>query len=64
MKVKAQEFGWSDGSKQITTFKNDAGVNMDLIEQYDQITSEKFMIECERFITGVDNEMRACQTMK
>ena len=32
MKAKAQEFGWSEGSKQITTFKNDTSKNIDLIE--------------------------------
>ena len=61
MKVKAQEFGWLQGSKQITTFENDAGVNIYLIEQYGQITSTKLTIECKRFITKVDKEARAPQ---
>lgn len=61
MKAKAQEFGWSQGSKQITTFENDAGAKIDLIEQYGQITPDKLKVECERFITGVDKETRARQ---
>ena len=61
MKAKAQEFGWPEGSRQITTFENNAGVNIDLIEQYGQITTEKLKIECDRFITGVEEKTRAHQ---
>ena len=46
MKAKAQEFGWSESSKQNTTFKNDAGINIALIEQYGQLTSVKLNNEC------------------
>ena len=56
MIAKAQEFGWSQGSKQITNLENNAGVRVDFIEQYGQITSEKLNIECKRFITGVDKD--------
>ena len=59
--VKAQEFGWLEDSKQIATFKNDADVNTDIIEQYGHINAEKLKIDCERFITGVDKETRAHQ---
>ena len=34
-------------------------MNIDLIEQCDQINSEKLKIEHEKFITGVDKEIRA-----
>ena len=61
MKANAQEFGSSQGSKQISTYENDANVKIDLIEQYGHIMSEKLKVECKRFITGVDKETRACQ---
>ena len=48
-------------SKQITNFENDAGIKVDLIDQYGQITSEKLKVECKRYITGVDKETRAHQ---
>ena len=64
MKAKAQEFGWSKSSKQITAFENDAGMNIDLIEQYGQITSEKLKVGCKRFITGVDKEQGLVKTMR
>ena len=44
MRTKVQEFEWSQGSKQITSFKKGAGVNIDLIEQYGQITLEKLKV--------------------
>ena len=50
MNDKPQELGWSKGFKQITTFKNDAGVNINLIKQY--------------VITGVNKETRACKTTR
>ena len=61
MKAKAQECRWSQGSKKITTFDDDDGVNIDLIEQCVQLASHKLKSECKRFITGVDKETRAHQ---
>ena len=46
MAAKAQDFGWSQGYKQIIFFENDAGVKIDLMEQYGQITSGKLKVEC------------------
>ena len=63
MKAMAQEFWCPQGSKHITNFKNGAGVKVDLIEWYCQITSE-IKVECKRFITGVEKETRAQQNNK
>ena len=38
----------------------DDDVNHDLIDSWDQIISEKLKIEIEKFITGMDKEIRAC----
>ena len=46
---------------QVTTFENDAGVEINLNKQYDQITPDKLKVEWEQFLIGVDKETREHQ---
>jgi hypothetical protein len=41
--------GWNAGSKQITTFANLSGKNVDIIKEYGQIDEVTLKTECERF---------------
>lgn len=60
---RASEGGWNMGSKQITTFKNAAGKDIDIIREYGQIDEHTLKTACERFCKpgGADVATRAKQ---
>jgi hypothetical protein len=46
---RATAMGWNAGSKQITTFTNCSGKNVDIIKEYGQIDEVTLKTACERF---------------
>jgi hypothetical protein len=47
LKRKADSMGWSKGTKQITKFTNQDGVNIDIITNYGQIDIAMLKTACE-----------------
>jgi hypothetical protein len=60
---RATAMGWNVGSKQITTFNNRSGKDVDIIKEYGQIDEVTLKTVCERFCKAgeVDVESRAKQ---
>jgi len=60
---RAGELGWNVGSKNITTFTNAAGKDIDIIKEYGQIDEQTLKTACERFCKtgGADVATRAKQ---
>jgi hypothetical protein len=60
---RATAMGWNTGSKQITTFTNRSGKDVDIIKEYGQIDEMTLKTACERFCKAgeVDAESRAKQ---
>ena len=46
---KADSMGWSKGTKQITKFTNQDGVDINIIKNYGQIDMATLKTACERF---------------
>ena len=59
----AAELGWNVGSKNITTFKNATGKDIDIIKEYGQIDKPTLKTACEHFCKagGADVATRAKQ---
>jgi hypothetical protein len=60
---RATAMGWNAGSKQITTFTNCSGKDVDIIKEYGQIYEETLKTACKRFCKAgeADAESRAKQ---
>ena len=60
---KATQMGWNQGSKQITSFVNCDGRNIDIIKQYGQIDEATLKTQCEHFCKAgeADAQSRAKQ---
>jgi hypothetical protein len=60
---RATAMGWNTGSKQITTFTNCSGKDVDIIKEYGQIDEVSLKTACEHFCRtgGADAESRAKQ---
>ena len=60
---RATAMGWNTGSKQITTFTNRSGKDVDIIKEYGQIDEVTLKTACEHFCRtgGADAESRAKQ---
>jgi hypothetical protein len=59
----ATTMGWNKGARQITSFANSAGRQVDIIKSYGQINKAALKSACERFCKpgGVDSQTRAEQ---
>jgi hypothetical protein len=59
----ATTMGWNQGARQITSFANSAGRQIDIIKSYDQHDKATLKFACERFCKpgGVDSQTRAKQ---
>jgi hypothetical protein len=60
---RAMMMGWNQGARQITSFANSAGRQVDIIKSYSQIDKTTLKSECERFCKpgGVDSQTHAKQ---
>jgi hypothetical protein len=60
---RAVAMGWTQGSKQITNFTNSAGVTVDIIKCYDQISKATLKTACECFckVGEINAKSRATQ---
>jgi hypothetical protein len=60
---KASQMGWNQGSKQITSFVNCDGKNIDIIKEYGQINKAMLKTQCEQFCKAgeADAQSRAKQ---
>jgi hypothetical protein len=60
---RATTMGWNQGARQITSFANSAGCQIDMIKSYGQINKATLKFACERFCKprGVDSQTRAKQ---
>jgi hypothetical protein len=60
---RATMMGWNQGARQITSFANSAGRQVDIVKSYDQIDKATLKSECERFCKpgGVNSQTRAKQ---
>jgi hypothetical protein len=52
--------GWNQGTKQITTFNNSAGVPIDIIKNYGQIDEATLKTACERFSKPGQADAKSC----
>jgi hypothetical protein len=59
----ATTMGWNQGARQITSFTNSAGHQIDIIKSYGQINEATLKFACERFCKpgGVDSQTGAKQ---
>jgi hypothetical protein len=59
----AMTMGWNQGARQITSFANSAGRQVDIIKSYGQIDKATLKSACERFCKpgGVKSQTRAKQ---
>jgi hypothetical protein len=58
LQAKCNRMGWHSGTQQITKFPNNAGMMINVISEYGQITTAKLQAECESFCLPT----RACFT--
>ncbi len=60
---RATTMGWNQGARQITSFANSAGRQIDIIKSYGQINEATLKFAWERFckLGGVDSQTRAKQ---
>ncbi len=59
----ATAMGWDQGARQITSFANSVGCQIDIIKSYGQIDKATLKSACERFCKpgGVDSQIQAKQ---
>jgi hypothetical protein len=56
----ATVMGWNQGTRQITTFTNSAGRQVDIIKSYGQIDKATLKTECERFCMPGQTDAQTC----